>query len=338
MTKFSSDFPVSRNRQLKALLRSLEEDLHNARNTEDLVAMVEKAKAFGTPLKFNNRIPYQMAAIFLVLAGAVFFFLHSLDLNPVWALLPLPGAVFFGLWGFLRNTKSHRISADMFKHDILFDNQLVALSQDLAQQTRSLAEAFQEFRRGDHAREIKEMLQGNFSGTEHSFTYTYYHFHYVDKRQSGIGSKRTTTYEHYDRYGLLVQFNFARNLSIQSFQRSKKRTSTFRAASNYFNKLYSVKAESEMDAAKFLKPKIVVALEDIHQHFHRPNFEFSSSGELCMSFQNSGLIQIQPTHDLNAPDPFIEELRHFNELTDLKIALEHIHTLMKYSDSNFQTP
>lgn len=335
VTELSSDTPISKNRRLKAFLGSLKDNLNTAQNTDDLVAMVERAKAFGTPLKFDNRIPHQLAFALYALTVGVGLYLYSIDGDFLMALLPFFGGIGFSVMAGLRNAKASNLSDDMFKRDILFDNQMTAITEGLAHQTQSLIRTFTDFRRGNHKREVKELIRGTFSGEEHSFIYHYFHFHYVDQYETGIGSKRRTVYDHHDRYGILVQFDFTQNMAIQSFGRLRNWNATFRTASNRFNKLYDVEAALEVDAAKFLKPKVVVAFEDFYQNFGKPNFEFTSTGELCMSFNDKGLVQVGHSYSLNEPDLFIEELRQANDLPKLKIALEHIHTLMKYSDSNF---
>ncbi|MBV1934609.1 MAG: hypothetical protein KUG59_07955 [Parvibaculaceae bacterium] len=269
-------------------------------------------------------------ALYLFSFGGMIFLLAN-DSDPGRALPFLVFGLALGIFGFARDFKVDSISKKMFAQDVLYDNQMTPVTTGLDDQAKSLAQSFGEFRRGDHKRGFKQVLQSHFSGEEHSFTYRYFHFHYVDKRNGSKGS----TYYHYDRYGLLVQFDFAQSMAIQNYERQKNWGNKFKTASIRFNKIYKVDAASEMDAAKFLKPKVVVALEDIHHHFYKPNFEFSPTGELCMSFDDSDLILLQRKHGLNAPDQFIKELQKDNLPKQLQIALEHIHTLMKYSDSNF---
>jgi len=335
VTELSSGTPISKNRRLRAFLSSLEDDLSTAQNTDDLVAIVKRAKAFGTPLKFDNKIPNQLAFVLYALAVGVGLYMYSIDGDILMALLPFFGGIGFSVMAGLRNAKANTLSDGIFKRDILFDNEMTAITRGLARQTRSLIQTFADFRRGNHEREVRELIRGTFTGEEHSFIYHYFHFHYVDRYETVVGSKRRTVYDHHDRYGILVQFDFTQNMAIQSFGRLRNWSATFRTASNRFNKLYDVEAALELDAAKFLKPKVVVAFEDFYRKFYKPNFEFTSTGELCMSFNDKGLVQVGHSYSLNEPDLFIEELRQANDLPKLKVALEHIHTLMKYSDSNF---
>ncbi len=104
--------------------------------------------------------------------------------------------------------------------------------------------------------EIRALYKGHYQGKEHSFDYHYYHCHYVDKRttvtSNGKGGVKTkTVYDHYDRYGFYLPFRLVSNLALISKSAVDYQVRTYKPASNKFNKIYRVVADSEMKCGSF---------------------------------------------------------------------------------------
>lgn len=237
---------------------------------------------------------------------------------------------------FIVNRKNtlKNLATEIFEKDTLFDNALKPVPFDPTEKAEQLGKCFHEFKRGNYSREIKSLNSGSYSGNEHMFDFHCYNFHYVDRTKS---SDNHAKYNHYHRYGIYLSFKFVSNLAILNQPISTINGEKFRSASNKFNKLFSVKAETEIIAAKFLKPAIVIAIEEITQEFSELNFEFNSDAQLCMSFSNKDLLlsSNKRQYGLDDPDNFINEIKMSQKIPKLEKALEHIHTLMKYSDNNF---
>ncbi|GKX63730.1 hypothetical protein [Pragia fontium] len=336
----------NRNQRIDALLASIKERLDVAQHQEDLVQAIKLVKSFDGPLKFSHTKPY-ICAVLAVIAGVIIGGYQYLSYNhlssQVVILLVLLGigAIAALVYVWRKNSSISKLADRLFQMDLLFDNGLSQIEVDPVEQAGELASRFNEFDRGNYSQEIHGLYQGHYQGKEHAFDYYFYHFHYVDKRVTvttdSKGRVRTrTTYDHYDRYGIYLPFTFIRHVALIGKSVSGLSGSTYKPASNKFNRLYRVVADSEMNAARFLKPSVVIACEEIAAVFSELNFEFNPQAELCMSFRDDDVITLPRNNDFNSPDGFIREVRQHNALPKLQKALEHIHTLMIYSDSNFR--
>lgn len=338
--------PKNRNQRIDALLASVKERVNTAQNQEDLVQAIELIKAFGEPLKYDHTKFYILSALSFICAVAIggyrqLYYGH-LDASTVFmmiALFVVGVAILIYVWR--KRSAIGNLADRLFHLDLLFDNGLQEAAIDAENQASSLMCRFHEFNRGNYSQEIRALYKGRYQGKEHSFDYHYYHFHYVDKRttvtSNGKGGVKTkTVYDHYDRYGFYLPFRLVSNLALISKPVSGLSGRTYKPASNKFNKIYRVVADSEMNAARFLKPMVVIASEEITSTFSELNVEFNENAELCMSFRDSNVLFLPRSVCFNTPDDFIKQVKQNNVLPKLQKALEHIHTLMTYSDSNFR--
>ncbi|WP_140920611.1 hypothetical protein [Limnobaculum xujianqingii] len=338
--------PKTHNQKLSALLTSVKEKVNAAQDQQQLIDAIEQVKAFGGPLKFNHGKRYAVAIVAvlagLIIAGIQWYqYRHLSSGTTILLVLLAITAIAMMVWSWRKNSSIGNLADELFQQDLLFDNGLQQVSVEPEAAASELMSRFHEFNRGNYSQEIKALYQGHYQGKEHAFDYHFYHFHYVDKRTTvttdSKGRPRTrTTYDHYDRYGIYLPFIYVSNLALVGKSVSGLSGSIYKPASNRFNKLYRVVGDSEMTAAKFLKPALVLACEDIAATMSELNFEFNPQAELCMSFRDSDVITLQRSSDFNAPDDFIQLIRQHNKLPKLKAALVHIETLMVYSDSNFR--
>lgn len=337
---------TTNNREVAELIGAIHSQVDAARSIEDLVNAIQDVKRFGQPVKYNHTVHYVLASILLFLAASVGMY-HYVDSgtfsNLEIALIVIPVVISIVIFGYIysQSRSITGLSDAIYNKNLLFDNALEHVNVDAKNQAQLLEQRFYEFNRGNHSREILSLYKGVYQGQEYTFDYHYYHFHYVDRRTEtstdSKGRTRTrTVYDRYDRYGIYLPFPFVASLAIVSSLPSGLRGTRFKPASNRFNKYYKVYSDTELTAAKFLKPKVVIELEDISGQFNLINFEFNAQSDLCMSFKDRDLLSANRTYGIDSPDDFIAEIREIDILPKLHLALEHIHALMTYTDNNFE--
>ncbi|EKE67539.1 hypothetical protein [Gallaecimonas xiamenensis] len=339
----------------------MSQSLDQVQTEKGLYDLLKPALDFDGPIRYDNRLPWTLALggalLALVLWGlpeGLFDGFLSLDLQ--WQLiellrplltLPIPGwlpfvlLAVFGIWQlFSRRSKLQGLADAIWKRNLLLDNNLREVQGNPASQADELEKRFCEFNRGNYKRTMDELYQGHYQGEQHSFDFQVFDFHYVDKRTSTYtdsnGKSRTrTTYHHYHRYGLVMDFGFTRSLNILGFSTSGHRGLKWEPSSLDFRKAFKVLAGSEMEAARFLKPAVVERLERLAQGFSSPNLEFNAAGELCLTIANKDLIQVPRAGGLDQPKAFLESLKEETRLPLLDTLLDEVHFLMTHSDSNF---
>ncbi|KXI30075.1 hypothetical protein [Paraglaciecola hydrolytica] len=332
----------SANQQLQLFLKSLENKIVMARNRDELTAILHQIESFGRPLKYDNSRYWFSLLGALLVAGVSFFYLNENPQTPVvmW-LLGLSGitVLVFAVLIFMRRSKISSLSDALYLRDVYLDNNWQHEPFHGKRLAAQLAQQFNEFKRGNHLREIQWLVKGHYQGQEHQFEYHAYTFHYVDRRTVSTtdskGRHRTrTVYDHHYRYGLYLPFEFVSGITISSSWFGSFFGSTYKPASTEFNRRFKVNAHSEMAAAKFLKPAVVVELEDLGKELTGLNLEFSSLGQLCMSF-TPNICKWQRQHGLDEPAAFLREIKQNQKIPLLQQTLQRIHTLLRHSDNNF---
>lgn len=332
--------------KLTALLQQISQKIEAAQSKDDLIAAISQVKAFDGPLKFKHSRYKLLALICALIAAVTGFFADEIYLQ--WLHSATPFTIFFalctvGLLFYMRRKSAsvHSLAKRLYLRALLFDNHLRELTSELPLLESRLFTQYFEFRRGNYSRKITAGYEGNYQGKTHTFDYAFYHFHYVDQRtetetDSKGNTKTRTVYDHYDRYGIALDFRLARQLAITSKAIGGFKGERYKPSSNRFNRLFKVVAGDEMTAARFLKPAVVLACEEAADHFKALNLEFSGDAGLCMSFDNNKVVSGEPQYDFNSSDGFIREVGEENLLPELHTALDFIHTLMVFSDNNFR--
>ena len=338
--------PSSENKQLATFLQSLRTQIYHAKTREDLRHVLHTVRSFGRPLCYNNTsywLGFSMG-ILLGLLAILYAYWYPNSVSAPW-LIGAGGltSVIFAVLIYMRRSKVNDLSDALFKQDVYLDNNWQSVPYHGKKLAAQLSRQFSEFKRGNHSREIEWLVKGTYQGTDHQFDYHAYHFHYVDQRQvtstirDSKGNVRVTTrtvYDHFHRYGLYLPFRFARNIAITNSWFGGFFSSSYKPASVEFNRKFKVSASDELSAAKFLKPAVVVEIEDLGKALSGLNLEFNAASELCISFEQN-ICQWQRQHGLDEPDAFLQEIEGDQKLVTLQKTLERIHTLMRHSDNNF---
>lgn len=335
------------NAELRNLLKRIDHKVSSAVGHPDLMEALNLATEFGAPIKFDNKTPAILAIVlaFISICAAAYVFFIVKTPSQMEIILLVMLFIATGLsFAFIarRNQSVTKLSEAIFHHDLLLDNNLQRMPTE--HYIHWLQNQFDGFSLGNHANEIHKRYEGLFEGEEHRFKYQYFHYHYVTKRveedpasfQRGRHGRRSrTVYDHYDRFGIIVPFDSVKGVKLSRRGFSLFGGSGYRTASNAFNKLFNVSALSEMMAAKFLKPRIVVEFEQICKKLQVVSYQFNNAGELCFVFKDKDLVWAKRRYGLESIELFVREIEGFTHLPKLNMALTHIHTLLKFSDNNF---
>lgn len=337
---------ISPNKQLEQFLQSLGQQITQAQSREDLRAILHSVKSFGRPLRFNNKVYWLSlsTALFIGSIALVYLFSYPNNVAVPW-LAGISGlvAAIFCVLIYKRRNNINRLSDALFVRDVYLDNGWQEEPYQGKKKAAQLAQQFSEFKRGNHLREIEWLVKGQYQGSEHQFEYHAYQFHYVDQRQ--VTSTRTdskgrvtittrTVYDHYYRYGLYLPFEFVKNIAISSSWFGGLFSGSYKPASVEFNRKFKVSAQNELAVAKFLKPAVVVEIEDMGKELPELNLEFSSAGQLCVSY-GKNICSWQRQQGLEEPEAFLREIERDQKCQQLHNTLKRIYTLMRHSDNNF---
>ena len=347
---------ASHNEKLKNLLVEVSNQVELAHSEDELLSCIDTLEASNLEIKFENKNSIIYAIVFATL-GLISLFFYSSGYY-VRSYLPfnhdtyLLAAIASGVAALIalaiiqfRKNQINAISNLIFTKDIYADNELSPIKVNAKSYARELGESFGEFHRGNHSREIRSLVEGKHTGEEHTFTYRYYQFHYVNKvtyyettsdGNGGTRRVRRTRYDHYDRYGMLIDFQLAKSLEIVKSRGKKMYDERYKVASNNFNNQFKVYCNDSMDAARFLKPVIVLELVALASALRTLNLEFSDSGQLCVSFHDSNVLKSTRQFGIDHLAEFKQEIAGFTDLPKLKLLTESLHKLFKYSDNNFK--
>lgn len=322
---------MSTNRALSTLLSDMKKQAVNVNTHKDILDVVSMAIQYNGPMTYDNRINYALAMV-----GAVTIAVHVGNYESPWVLgvgltlflLPL-GLVFY------RKLNIDGFSDDLFEKDMMLDNYIspLPISESLPLDVMS---TYSEFDRGNHSREITacfSVLPPDRPAAK------YYHFHYVNKRtvvtsNAKGGSTTKTVYHHYDRYGLLFDFGYAHGLSISSDGKVNKCVS-FSPAYEEFNAVFTIGANNDHDAARFLKPALQTGLVELREFINGLQIEISPDGQLLIAFEDCIFGSRKRTYGIGEPELFYKELQGHTNMPLLQTAFKIYDLLLKYLNSNF---
>ena len=339
---------MSHNREISNLLKTISESVKNAQSQEDLIASLSPAINFEGKIGYDNSSTWWVVlASALAIALSIMFGIPNGRSMEDWAIGVISLSVITGfaflVLTFSRRQKLNNLSDKIIRTNILFANRLSELPINGKDLAKFLCKEFAEFNRGNDKKEILSLFEGSHQGDRHTFNFKVYDYHYVIRRtetrsvSDGKGGMRTetrTVYDHYYRHGLMMDFDLYNSLAVIE-DKIKIPGEIFRPASNEFNRKFKAVAQTELTAAKFLKPAVVLAFEDLGKTFTDLNFEINSAGKLCLSFKDDDLIFTKRKTGIENPADFVKELRENSTPVKLQMLLDFISNIMRLSDNNF---
>lgn len=348
---------MSHNARLDELLAGMNKVAKNAKEEKDFKPIFSAARNFIQtvgPIAYDNRAKWWVFLIFVAVGGG-FAYPYFTDPDLHERIGPM-GVIFVGVCAAvavamliaigMAGSVISEVSDLIFEKDVFFDNRLKGVNiegrgRDLYEQYRK---EFGDFRnRGDEDRYIKRLVRGEYAGKEHSFGYDYYVFHYVRvyyvpvTRRVGKSTyvtmeRRTETLY---RRGIITDFPFAKGIVLQSGGGSYDYSGGFQPTSQDFVDVFAVGAESAHEAAKFLKPVVVLACVEFAKYFSGLNIEVNRNGRMNIAFKDGDVLDLERKFSIAEPDEFEREIGSHLALSKLRLLMQFVETLRKHNDSNF---
>lgn len=345
------------NKELKQTLRKIDKLAKDAQTNEELLNAAKIAVDYGKPIKFNLIIPIT----FMIISSIIFIVFISMLISgntndfSDGAILSILGisllGFFLSLWNcFSKQSLIDDTSRYIFKKDTLQDNKIktLGLTKYGFDGFENILKEFQEFERGNHSREMKEAYVVEKASPLSKKGCYLYRFHYVDSYTVMVtttstdsnGNTTTTTrpetrYNYYNRCGVLYDFSLFKNIKIL-YDKEPNNKVEYNSSSISFSEHFKIGANSEMDAAKFLKPKVVEIIQKMNKVVNHLNIEMNNDGLMCISFSNENLFKRKAKYDLSEPELFYKELEGHTSLNNLEQIIKYIEKLEAQLDNNFK--
>lgn len=335
------------NRRLQQFITSADQKIAKATQPQDLLEIIEETRRFQGNFQFDQRdylLYFGLDAALLI--GGFFLFKQS---DEGFGLFLIILSLFLATHLLFRYCKRRnhvdRLSAHIYQRDLLFDNQLTIINTATLTPA-ALASRFSDFQRGNYSRKIETLLEGQYQAPL-SFTYRYYHFHYIDKREERStdhqGKTTTTThFDHHDRYGLIIDLRAIKTLTFHPLVKITHSSvlwgfnkGDYAPASLKFRKNFKLQTQDPMQAAKFLTPVMVETLELMLDKFQNIVLEINSHQELLLSFSNPELLSANRQYSLLEIDLFLQEISQITPLPNLVYTLNIIDKILQEMDHNF---
>lgn len=341
---------MDKNKEITLILNEVESDVEKANSQSDLIEAIDKVSRFlksGKDLKYELG-GYILGVIALLGVSVVFGYKYFNDEKlfnqlgwygyTILCILLLITIILGGVASTYSN-RSDSLSDMIFNKDILFDNQLVYV-KIRNDQYETFKNQFGDFKRGDEGQEITQLIKSIVVIDDKSYDYYHYTFEYVEVTRVPVPVGKTITMQRkkttYYRYGIILDFPWAKGLIIKDSSGGDcPYEHTVTSSSETFNVIYDVAADSVQDAARFLKPAVILALNGAAEYFDELSIEINSESKMCISFEDSDLLSFSRKYSINEPEKFIEEVSLKNRPIKLQKAFELVGILKQHNDRNF---
>ncbi len=332
---------------LKQTINKIDEKIKKVNTKEELNEVLEIIKSYKKPFIYENN-KYFLISGFLFLFILLYNIYFLWEWNDGWTdsnslalgLIVLLGVpIYLLLTPFIRNMKIKNIENAIYKIDMMLDNNI---RKDTVLSHYYLNNNYFGFNRGNYKNMLKETyIISNFQANTYLLEAKLFNYHYINKRtqtyKCGKSTCTRTVYDHYDKYGIEVDFENISNIVITADIFSVNLPQTFKTASINFNKKFQIKCEDEFTAVKFLQPSLIVYLEDLTKEYKYLSFQFLNN-KLCIMFSNFDVLPNSTSrkYGLDSPEEFIKELNGFTKMEKLLKLLNAIDYMLSKAENNFK--
>lgn len=356
---------MSPNRQLSDFLNALEGKINRSNALRELLDCCVAAGRYPAKLQYDNSIPTWCAfATGTLMAAIAFIALYDngsyLDILTSYIAVPsitaqfaslvaviIAASIFFASLGVIAS-RDHQIGemATSLKFKAALAHNGLTIDRSPRDLTLDrLIQSFGDFARGNHSRGIEEAYTGHYARGDIRLDFSYYRLHYVNRRietySDAKGQTKTrVVYDHFDRYSLVIPFTWVREVSVRSDgQDDLDRDFQYRTNHPDFERRFRLTASSQMKAAKFAKPAVVVLLTELGRTLEDINLEFDANGLLCISFGDTDLLDFEsPSHSLMEPEALAQAITEDMPMPKLRNLLALVQALSNACDNNFAHP
>lgn len=333
-----------KNNSAQENLKYIEEKTISTNNLKELIEVVADLKSLN--LSFKNEKSGQAYMPIFGLIFVVFWLLSWASMGRIsfkeqaysfWAFFSFTlFGIIYGKYFFRKVLDTKQISDTIILKKVALDNNLVFDKINKTELMQAFEVTFFIFQQGNYSREITKYIKG---GYKNRFDYHYFNLHYVDEHTStskdANGNKSTSTsYIHYDLYGLIISFNQKSFIKISNYETSLKfrKFIKWKTSSIFFNKKFKVYTDSEQAVAVFLQPKVIEQIEKLYEIFPKLDLELSPHGLLALSTPDKELLNYNRQYGVDKMDLFENEIKQNLDQTKLYKALEFINFLKDYHE------
>lgn len=333
------------NRSLTKLIKLMKVETSQATTLDELLNVVTKAIHYDGEIRYRRGTFYTvMILLFAAFASGVIIIYLGRALPPysllIYFVLLILTVIVLGEV-FCQENSIDSLSSDLFFKSLKIAN---GIEDHVLKpgEVHDLGTTFSEFQRGNYSRHFAQ--EWRVKSSEQSRPALYYRFHYVDQYtrvvsepdgKGGVRTRTVTEFTHYDRYGLVFDFPYALGLSINSSGKTLNPVS-YKPAYSEFCERFTIGANSELEAAKFLKPALVEQVVNLSHYFTRLNIQISNQGQMLIAFSEPMLSECKQQYSLREPQLFYQELQQNSVIENLKAANELLDVFTHYLDNNFQ--
>lgn len=350
MTDETQEATIS-NDSLTRTLREVIDLTENAQTKQDLDNIIKRLKKLPSPVAYDDSLLIIILGLaFVIIAFAYFKLPPEMDDSELKYIMLFSFIAIPSYYMRVSNSREKLLdkAATTLLHRAAFlANNLREEPVDPIDYACHLSETFTEFNRGEHS-EITRCLRTNYEGEEHSIDFQICRLEYIPSATSRFsethGGYRTHRRLYDDenrgplffaRHSLIFPFDQIKNLHILENKIDNPIGEKWKTASIEFNDRFSVYTEKPETAATFLKPKIIETLLKISDEYEYINLEFSSDNQACLSFMRYDVL-FAPKYQWDGNmENLIKNIENPLVYEKLERLFGHVHTLMKYNDSNF---
>jgi hypothetical protein len=248
----------------------------------------------------------------------------------------------FILFWLFRRRKTRKFVQEVFERAALAS---YGFHDEPAPTLKELDRYFHEFGRGNDSRKIVYFMSAPGDDSKVRQGYSLFQFHWVVREERQVTetdhnghstTKTETTYHHYDRYGMMLEGSYS-GIQITSDSPNGRYKLKYRPASVEFNRRYKIRCVEEMQAAKLLKPSVVIALENAGDHLKSPNLEYGLNGQMCLTWSNDPLSVRTAMKSKDNPDELADIIEAGAKLPVLDDVLKLVAEIQRHTQSNFST-
>jgi hypothetical protein len=284
-------------------------------------------------------VAINLYSLYLFVVGQTFANTEPWDLTKLSLVVYLPTLLITSLMsdGEKRNRKdAWLISEAIHRKNYLLTNNLAERYFDKEDIIPKQIAKFLHLQRPRRQQWLESVLTGDFTGGDHRFKFYYFHISYILFAGDHLSRQQLSSMPGYRRrFGIMVPFPFADDIII-SAQPTGKFRHMINSQSLKFNENLIIETNNKVAAKNFLVPKIIIEIDALNRRMSDFSMEIQGNNILCISFEQQGPV-ISPTqYDLSEPKKFYREVNDMQESNLLKQLQKSVHTIMKYSDNNFE--
>jgi len=342
---------MSHNKKLNTLLKSVRNSKASSGRL-DTAKIVAQLRGLGGPIRYEDTGKLGFGLL-LLFAGGYGHLLGSERGYPtgpdgtsdsvilIYNALIAVAAGFILFW-FYRRRKTRKFVQEVFERAALAS---YGFHDEPAPTLKELDRYFHEFGRGNDSRKIVYFMSAPGDDSKVRQGYSLFQFHWVVREERQVTetdhnghstTKTETTYHHYDRYGMMLEGSYS-GIQITSDSPNGRYKLKYRPASVEFNRRYKIRCVEEMQAAKLLKPSVVIALENAGDHLKSPNLEYGLNGQMCLTWSNDPLSVRTAMKSKDNPDELADIIEAGAKLPVLDDVLKLVAEIQRHTQSNFST-